>query len=312
MTLSLPVVSIVLPVYNGGKFLQKAIDSVLSQSMSEWELLIVDDGSKDDTAAICDVNCKKDVRITVFHQPNGGVNAARAKGIDNARGEYLTFLDADDALAPDALEQMVHHFENGISVVCCGDEERILDQSGFIKELWAGTIAPGVCSKLFKTSLFKNMDYALERRLVMGEDLLLCSIYSLSANRVAVMPVNAYLVNQGNDSSVTKTFKHNWEYEKYYFKRVEELFLSHCSTFDSFEEIRYLVNKSRLNAMKYVILDGGRINYNDPEYKSVRNYFQNKGSRLGPSERLLFTVKNAHLYRLVLGTFIKLKKKRNG
>ncbi len=307
-----PVVSVVLPVFNGGKYLKNAIDSVLLQNTSGWELLIVDDGSKDDTAAICDAYCKKDDRITAFHQQNGGVNAARAKGISYARGEYLTFLDADDALAPDALEQMLRHFEEGISVVCCGDKERVLDQSGFIKELWSGTIAPGVCGKLFKTSLFKNMDYALERRLVMGEDLLLCSIYSLSVNRAKVMPFNAYLVNQGNDASVTKTFKHNWEYEKYYFKRVEELFLKKCTALDSFEEIRFLINKSRLNAMKYVMLDGGKINYDDPEYKSTCAYFKEKGTGLGPSERLLFTLKNARLYRLILGTFMILNKRKNG
>ena len=97
------------------------------------------------------------------------------------------------------------------------------------------------------------------------------------------MPFNAYLVNQGNDASVTKTFKHNWEYEKYYFKRVEELFLKKCTALDSFEEIRFLINKSRLNAMKYVMLDGGKINYDDPEYKSTCAYFKEKGTGLGPS-----------------------------
>ena len=300
-------VSIVLPVYNGGKYVAAAIDSVLSQSYAEWELLVVDDGSNDATASICDDYAGKDYRIKVFHQPNGGVNTARAKGIDNVSGEYLTFLDADDTFSYDALAEMLKEFSEGIDIVACGNISEIFDQTGFLNALWNGRIAPGICTKMYRTTMFNKIDYKLDRRLAMGEDLLLNSMCSLGMDKAVVIPRSLYIINKYNEASITKTFKHNWEYEKYYFNKVNELFLCQLKQSDNYPQIVLLVNKSWLNAMKYSILDGGSINYNDAEFKTVESFFKDKMDQLGPSEKLLFAVKNPWMYRMILKAYMSLK-----
>ena len=85
------------------------------------------------------------------------------------------------------------------------------------------------------------------------------------------------------------------------------MFLSKCTGLASYDNIKLLVNKSWLNAMKYVMLDGGSINYGDPEFKAVRNYFNERKEGLGPSEKLIFSVRNSFLYRSILKTLIKVR-----
>ena len=81
------MVSIIVPVYNTEKFLHRCIDSILAQTYTDFELLLIDDGSKDSSGAICDEYAAKDARVKVFHKENGGVSSARNLGLDNARGE---------------------------------------------------------------------------------------------------------------------------------------------------------------------------------------------------------------------------------
>lgn len=102
-------VSIITPVHNGKAFLGQTIGSVLQQSHMKWEWIIVNDGSRDRTQAI--LNRLADPRIRVVHQENAGVSAARNTGLDCARGDYVTFLDADDILPPDALRDRVSYLE---------------------------------------------------------------------------------------------------------------------------------------------------------------------------------------------------------
>ena len=303
-------VSIILPVYNGEVFLASAIDSVRAQSYPQWELIVVDDGSTDTTASICDDYASIDSRIKVFHQPNGGVNAARAKGIDNASGEYLTFLDADDSFSHDAIAEMMNAFSEGVDIVACGYESETFDKTDFLKSLWNGRLTPGICAKMYRTSLFSIIDYKLDRRLAMGEDLLLNSMFSLEMDKAVALPRNLYLVNKENEASVTKTFKHNWGYEKYYFDKVNELFLSKLKQSSCYDQIEFLVNKSWLNAMKYVMLDGGGINYKDSEFKAIHSYFKEKKDHIGLSEKMIFSVKNPLLYRMILKTYIAIRGRR--
>lgn len=95
-TMPTPKISVIVPVYNAEKSLCRCIDSILTQTYQDFELLLIDDGSKDSSGAICDSYAAKDSRIKVFHKSNGGVSSARNLGIDNAQGEWLTFVDADD------------------------------------------------------------------------------------------------------------------------------------------------------------------------------------------------------------------------
>lgn len=106
-----PLVSIIMPVYNCEKYISEAIESVLSQSYQNWELLIVDDGSTDHSPEIIDRYAQKDVRIQSFHNKNEGVSAARNFALSKISGELVTFIDSDDVYHPDRLHRMVQIFE---------------------------------------------------------------------------------------------------------------------------------------------------------------------------------------------------------
>ncbi|MBY5023176.1 glycosyltransferase family 2 protein [Streptococcus suis] len=99
-----PLISIIVPVYNVENYLDECIRTVLAQTYSNWELLLINDGSTDSSGTICDDYAKGDERIRVIHKNNGGLSDARNAGIDNCTGEYITFLDSDDGIREDFLE----------------------------------------------------------------------------------------------------------------------------------------------------------------------------------------------------------------
>lgn len=94
--MTVPLVSIIVPVYNVERYIDKCINSILEQTYPHIELLLIDDGSPDKSGAICDRYAQKDNRVRVFHKQNAGVSAARNTGINHAKGEFITFVDSDD------------------------------------------------------------------------------------------------------------------------------------------------------------------------------------------------------------------------
>ncbi len=101
------LVSVIIPVYNVRLYLREALDSVLAQTYRNLEILVVDDGSDDRSEAICDEYAEKDARIAVIHQKNKGLSGARNTGLDIVRGDFIAFLDSDDAYCPNMLRMMV-------------------------------------------------------------------------------------------------------------------------------------------------------------------------------------------------------------
>lgn len=95
-----PSISIIVPVYKAEAYLLRCVDSLLAQTFTDFEVLLIDDGSPDRSGEICDDYARKDARVRVFHQTNGGVSVARQRGVENAKGEWITFVDADDYLPP--------------------------------------------------------------------------------------------------------------------------------------------------------------------------------------------------------------------
>lgn len=95
-----PYFTVIVPIYNVEKYLSRCIDSILNQVFTNFELLLIDDGSKDKSGEICDIYAKKDNRVKVFHKENGGVSSARNVGINNSEGELITFVDSDDWIEP--------------------------------------------------------------------------------------------------------------------------------------------------------------------------------------------------------------------
>lgn len=114
----MPKISIIIPIYNSEKFLNKCIDSVLVQSEKDFELLLIDDGSTDKSGSVCDEYAKKDNRIRVIHKTNAGTASARNDALDIAKGDYIAFCDNDDYISPYFYETLLNALkETGADVV---------------------------------------------------------------------------------------------------------------------------------------------------------------------------------------------------
>lgn len=166
------LLSVIVPVYNVESYINRCIDSILSQSFTDFELILVDDGSTDSSGRICDEYSFKDERINVIHKLNGGQSSARNDGINIARGKYLSFIDADDYVAPAMLEtlyELIIKYDADISecgyisvfkneeVICEFGEGIEFGEGSFLLEKFLNAdIFYGVVTKLFKTSLFDN------------------------------------------------------------------------------------------------------------------------------------------------------------
>ena len=142
-------ISVIVPVYNTEKYLDRCIQSILAQTYTDFELLLINDGSTDSSGAICDKYAKQDVRVRVFHKENGGASSARNMGLDNAKGEWVTFCDSDDTLKQNALECLSSYTDKSSIVIAntsykeqiSGDEYvRRLLECKIRCELWGGYI----------------------------------------------------------------------------------------------------------------------------------------------------------------------------
>lgn len=126
-------VSIIIPAYNAEAFIKNCIDSILAQSYKDFEIVIVNDGSKDSTLEIIKEYEKADNRIRVISKENGGVSSARNEGLKNASGDYVTFVDADDALTPTALEDMVSLMSDDTDFVVCSHNDIRFNKKPYIE-----------------------------------------------------------------------------------------------------------------------------------------------------------------------------------
>lgn len=177
MEMTTPFLSIIVPVYNVEQYLPRCIDSILAQTFTDFELILVDDGSSDNSGKICDEYAEKDTRIIVIHKENGGVSSARNRALDIVRGKYITFVDSDDQIGTlttyeenikilrDESEIDVIQYpiaildENGIkevkvSVQCISDTRSL-----FLKWYTGDQIRGYVCDKIFKRHIFNQIRF---------------------------------------------------------------------------------------------------------------------------------------------------------
>ena len=124
------LVSVIVPVYKVEKYLSKCLDSIVNQTYKNLEIILVDDGSPDNSGKICDEYAQKDSRIKVIHKENGGLSSARNAGLDIATGEYIAFADSDDSVHLDFVEKLYRAIkEENADIACCSVEDFIEDKN---------------------------------------------------------------------------------------------------------------------------------------------------------------------------------------
>ncbi len=210
----MPKLSIILPVYNSEKYLSQCIDSVISQSFADFELIIINDGSTDSSGEICNVYAEKDNRIKVIHQNNRGVSFARKLGIEQSDSEWLGFIDSDDWIESDTLKIAYDTaIKEESDIVCFGIQKatqtektsiEFFNSDIYTNFLYYPVYMNSFCNKIIKKALFTENSLDFGIGIITSEDLLVMFQLFHFAKKISYLPSVLYNYRFNSDS-VTQT-----------------------------------------------------------------------------------------------------------
>lgn len=263
-----PKISIIVPVYKVEKYLHRCIDSILSQSFTDFELILVDDGSPDNCGKICDEYAQKDSRVRVFHKSNGGVSSARNLGLDNATGEWIAFIDSDDYVDVDYLAELISYtqkYETDYVVTLntikeYTKENRLVlypDDYGQLFSCYNFHNNGHPWGKLYKTEIIKNIHLRFNICVHLGEDAMFALQYLLETRNVVLISSNKYCYETKRPDSLTKTLN-SYESElagKKEFDRIvneikEKLYLNDEAITRLEDSQRYYIERTLASIMR--------------------------------------------------------------
>lgn len=196
-----PLISVIVPVYNVEKYLKQCIDSIINQTYKNLEIILVDDGSIDNSGIICDEYCKKDSRIKVIHQENKGLSAARNRGLKESKGEYISFIDSDDFIINDMLEilisicikeqcgiakcETIDIKDRNMPKVSRTNNVRVYDSNYILNDIYKKKpiFNPAPCNKLYKRNLFDKIKF--EEGIINEDEAIMCQLI-FYAEKIAV------------------------------------------------------------------------------------------------------------------------------
>lgn len=289
-----PLVSVVVPAYNVGKYLSECIESVLNQTFKNFEVIIVDDGSIDRTGEICDAYAQKDFRIKVFHTKNQGVSAARRLGVSKSAGDWLYFIDGDDTIPEKALEMLLSHANNAAFDIIIGfmnwkipiDCRLIITNDQYRhKVLTYNETRYSLCGKLYRREVVKEGYFNIPRSITNGEDKLVNVQIAFSiTSDVLLLNESVYNYRTDNISSAMHNYKVTLENEEEYYKYL-------YSYIPEGEEKKYMSEliKCRINALSRLYRQNQNQEWRKSDYyKKLRTDIDRYKYKLTISNRLLF------------------------
>lgn len=208
----MPKVSIIVPVYKAEKYLNRCVDSILAQTFTDWECFLVDDGSPDHSGRICDEYAARDARIQAIHKENGGVSSARNVALEKIAGKWLTFVDSDDSLYPNALQKWVEVAEqNNLDLIQCHynreyqegqismEETEVLSATQYAElEKWITS----VWGTLFKASIIIDHNIRFDENVRLGEDQLFLFNHMQYCKRIKLIGDVLYFYRDNDQSAV--------------------------------------------------------------------------------------------------------------
>ena len=230
------LISVVIPVYNCGPYLDDCLNSLVAQTWQNWEAILVDDGSTDDSPAKCDAWAKRDPRVWVIHQQNQGVSAARNAGIDAAKGKYLAFVDADDWVEPEYLAILHRILGNTQLAICC-----VYDTSDWNEKVWDEVVSLQTlrttpsryanpvyinypCNKLFLTEIIQENQLRFPEHVRRCEDAYFVQDYLLCCREISVTAKKLYRYVQRDGSAMHSFYEGVCDDEIPLMQRQYELF----------------------------------------------------------------------------------------
>ncbi|MBY7144643.1 glycosyltransferase [Virgibacillus sp. NKC19-3] len=241
------LVSIIVPVYNVEIQLHDCIHSILNQTYTYIEVILVNDGSTDSSGSICDDFAKGDNRVNVIHQKNAGPSAARNAGIDAALGDYIQFVDSDDYMEPTMTETLLKAMISDVQLVLCGyqtinrdnhhTKDYIPSRKGVfqyvplmkhIGELYKDVLLPSPCNKLYRAACINQKTIRFMEGLSVGEDLLFNLDYLQICNKVHVINNRLYYYSIADHSSLSRRFnKDLFKEQQLIFQKMKAFLIAH-------------------------------------------------------------------------------------
>lgn len=219
-----PKISIIIPVYNASKYLNGCVESIISQTFSDFEVLLINDGSTDDSGSLCDAYSYRDCRIKVLHKENGGVASARQLGVENAMGLYTIHADSDDWIEPQMLETLYRTAEEKQSdmVICdyyvdfkykikyVEQKPTSLAPTDLIDQMFQ-TLHGSLCNKLVKTTCYRKNGIRFIEGVDYCEDLLFNMQLLRVINNISYLPMAFYhYVQNANENALTSKTNTKW------------------------------------------------------------------------------------------------------
>ena len=255
----MPKVSVIVPVYNAEKYLQECVDSILNQTLSDLELILVDDGSTDSSPALCDHYVAQDARVKVIHKPNGRAASARNAGLRTAMGEYVAFVDSDDWISPDMYEKML---QTGADVTLCdyvrfqGEKEFPFTQpnvaAGFYnksqirEKIYPHLVMDGIeypitisnWAMLIKRDIIVKNHLSYREDILISEDAPFGSEVLYCADSFAYLKCERFYYYRMTEGSASKTYKPWWWDSSLKINEETENFFSKCEDYDFTQQIK--------------------------------------------------------------------------
>lgn len=216
-------ISVIVPVYNAGPYLRRCVESILSQGFDAFELILVDDGSRDASPAICDEYAAADRRVVALHQENGGELAARAAGVRVAKGEWITFVDADDALESDALQTLWSLTDDAVDVVVLeSDADCLAAREEYGCRLLSFRLL-AMFDKLYRRELLTEWTITVPRQFKVGGDFLTnLRILAGIRRKVRLSTQRKYVYTVNSATSVQRSHKSSYAYERAVIEEAEK------------------------------------------------------------------------------------------
>ena len=279
MTNKKPLISIIVPIYNTAKYLPRCLNSIIHQTYQNLEIILVNDGSTDNSSEISEEYHQKDSRIKLIYQKNQGLSAARNTGIKKATGDYLTFVDSDDEIMPKMIEKMLFALQSNHSdIVICSFKEKYPNgkTTHFSQKYSAKTFNTenalkamlkeqgfmvSATMKLFPTKFFKNVNFPTGK---LHEDVGTTYKLIMQANLISFIPEELYIYHHHNDSIISKFDNRKLD--------IIELTDQMCNDIDKkYPHLKNVTNERRIRARFSVLR---QIPLNHQETPKILSYLK--------------------------------------
>lgn len=325
---NLPLLSVIVPVYNTSEYLSKCVRSIMGQTYGKLEILLVDDGSTDASGALCDALAGEDERIRVFHKENGGSSSARNLGISEAKGAYIGFIDSDDFIEPDMYEQLVDALQGGYEIAQAGRNE--IDEQGnvlpdicippeqkeeiasadFMRELLMHRGDCSFCTKLIKRELFEGLQFPEG---LLNEDFRLLIQMLIRTTGVVSLPGYKYHVFYRPGSNSRRTDKN--DFSRVFPDSVDNAGLAQKLVEAHYPELLLVAKRFQIfQRIEYLLhIPIARMTKDNTEYRDIvtylrRHYFEGLANPHLTMKNKVYLTLFAVAPRIVRQVHAKLKK----